>query len=143
MHKRKNYGKTALCLFVISILAAFFVYTAKASAAEEELESAYKKYTDAINNLDIEQFKKSVAAEVLKKINATPAEQIRPMMETVKKLTARNVTIVGKNIADDSGTLSLTGTDPITGTKINGTVYFVKENGEWKLQEEQWENSTP
>ena len=130
-------------MFAISILSAFFIYTAKAAAEQEELESAYKKYTDAINNLDIEQFKKSVAAEVLKKINATPAAQIRPLMETVKKLTARNVTIVGKNIADDSGTLSLTGTDPITGTKINGTVYFVKENGEWKLQEEQWENSTP
>jgi len=140
MHKRKNYGKTALCLFAISILAAFFAYTAR---AEGELESAYKKYVNGINNLDIEQFKKSVAAEVLKKINATPAEQIRPMLETVKRLIPRDVTVVGENISGDSGTLSLTSTDPLTGTKINGTVHFAKENGEWKLQQEQWENSTP
>ncbi|MDD4955361.1 MAG: nuclear transport factor 2 family protein [Candidatus Omnitrophica bacterium] len=135
MNKKVNYGKILSFIFLLSI----FVFP-NAARAEGELKSVYRQYTAAINNLDVEQFKQNMAAEVVAKVNATTQDQIRSEMEAMKRLSNKDVAVIEEKIDEDKGVLSLTGTNNLTGIKQNGTVYLAKENGQWKIKKEVWSN---
>ena len=115
------------------------------------LSEIYKKYNQALKKWDTEEIKKYVSdasrkkfdqiPEDLKLLSETEREFALEMIEYMKSEAAKDYEVIHQKIESDKGaaTLYLKKEDDIS---PYGLVFFVKENGTWKIEEENWSNKT-
>lgn len=115
------------------------------------LSEIYKKYNQALKKWDTEEIKKYVSdasrkkfdqfPEDLKLLSATERELALEMIEYMKSNAAKDYEVIHQKIESDKGkaTLYLKKENDIS---PYGLVFFVKENGTWKIEKESWSNKT-
>ena len=115
------------------------------------LSEIYKKYNQALKKWDTEEIKTYVSdasrkkfdqlPEDLKLLSETERELALEITEHIKSDAAKDYEVIHQKIESDKGTatLYLKKEDDIS---PYGLVFFVKENGTWKIEKESWSNKT-
>lgn len=129
---------------VALLLAILFITSAIVHAQEDETIKFYNSYVEAtkkaksINDLKpyLSQANVSQLGEITKEDEALFLEIVK---EERKKL---KVTNISSKIKGDTAILTVDGTDISTDQPIDGIVYLVKENGQWKFVQEEFITDT-
>ena len=106
-------------------------------------KETYLKYRDALASANkVEDLTSYMCKKVIDDINHTPTD-MKPMMFGLMKETApKQVKVLSEEIKGDNATLALTSTGDTVSKNSSetskGSVTFVKENDEWKINKESW-----
>ena len=98
------------------------------------VKQTYMEYRKAMQAGDIESLKKLLSKL---KVHELDSPQAKQMLELARSLYPQNVAVTGVNVQGDAATLSATASEK--GGSLNGTVHLIKEDGVWKVYDEQWE----
>lgn len=136
---RRSLVKLACCLAVVLLCVPML--RAQAPAAETATQF-YARYLAALGTATkVDDLMPLVSANMVKQINATPADQRGMLFDMLKGFASMNKNIkVTKETPTTKGatlTASATGMD---GKPVKGTIDVVKEGGAWKLDHEGWSN---
>lgn len=126
------------------LFAILFITSAIVHAQEDETIKFYNSYVEAtkkaksINDLKpyLSQANVSQLGEITKEDEALFLEIVK---EERKKL---KITNISSKIKGDTAILTVDGTDISTDQPIDGIVYLVKENGQWKFVQEEFITDT-
>lgn len=129
---------------VALLFAILFITSAIVHAQEDETIKFYNSYVEAtkkaksINDLKpyLSQANVSQLGEITKEDEALFLEIVK---EERKKL---KITNISSKIKGDTAILTVDGTDISTDQPIDGIVYLVKENGQWKFVQEEFITDT-
>jgi len=122
-------------LFALLILISSITY-----AQEDETIKFYNSYVEAtkkaksINDLKpyLSQANVNQLAQITKEDEALFLEIVKEERKKIK------ITNTSSKITGDTAILTVDGTDTSTNEPIDGIVYLVKENGQWKFVQEEF-----
>lgn len=103
------------------------------SGENAEVESAYQEYRAAMLTGDVAALKAHIAQQKQAEFDGPQAEQ---MLALARSLYPQNITVSGVSVQGNAATLTATG--PMEGGTAEGTVHLVKEEGGWKVFDENW-----
>lgn len=131
----------------IKILVSFFVYCALLmnlygcdtisgifSKKHTDVENAYKEYREALKSGDIESLKKHISQE---RVHEFDGDNAATILELARELSPSHVHVTGTYVKGNAATLTVSAVEK--GSAINGIVHLLKENGTWKIYEDNWE----
>ncbi|MGB3364077.1 MAG: hypothetical protein WBB48_04810 [Thermodesulfobacteriota bacterium] len=122
-------------LFALLLIISSITY-----AQEDETIKFYTSYVEAtkkaksINDLKpyLSQANVNQLAEITKQDEALFLEIVKEERKKIK------ITNTSSKITGDTAILTVDGTDTTTNDPIDGIVYLVKENGQWKFVQEEF-----
>jgi hypothetical protein len=133
--------RQGLFLGISASLLSCVVTVGAAMAADLSPKETYLKYRPALEKAKkIEDVSSFLCKKVNEEIAHTPAE-MRPMMfDMMKAFQPSDVKIVTEDLKGDTAMLTMKcdKTDKNTKETGTGTCTFVKEDGVWKINKEQW-----
>ncbi len=134
----------------LAFLAGVFAFGNCAVLADAlSPKDTYMKYRAALAKAkEVKEITPFLCKKSCEQINQTP-ESDKPMMfGFMKETTPAVVQVISEEIKDDHASLKLSGkeaglakADSSVKETTEGTVTFVKENGEWKIDKENWNSS--
>lgn len=140
--------KSALTFGRLTLLASILLISSTAAFADAlSPKDTYLKYRAALANAkEVKEISTFLCKKANRQINETPENDKAMMFEMMKEMTPNEVQVVSEETKDEHATLKLTGNEPRPADKsikekIEGTVTFIKENGEWKIDKESWNSS--
>ena len=124
---------------IILIIFALFI-SVSSFAQEDETIKFYNSYVEAtkkansINDLKpyLSQANVNQLGEITKEDEALFLEIVKDERKKIK------ITNISSKIKDNTAILTVDGTDTSTNEPIDGIVYLVKENGQWKFVQEEF-----
>jgi len=124
---------------IILLIFALFI-SVSSFAQEDETIKFYNSYVDAtkkansINDLKpyLSQANVNQLGEITKEDEALFLEIVKDERKKIK------ITNISSKIKDNTAILTVDGTDTSTNEPIDGIVYLVKENGQWKFVQEEF-----
>jgi hypothetical protein len=124
---------------IILLIFALFV-SVSSFAQEDETIKFYNSYVEAtkkansINDLKpyLSQANVNQLGEITKEDEALFLEIVKDERKKIK------ITNISSKIKDNTAILTVDGTDTSTNEPIDGIVYLVKENGQWKFVQEEF-----
>lgn len=127
--------KTIILTLVSVILISVFSF-----AQEDETIKFYNSYVEAtkkansINDLKpyLSQANVNQLGEITKEDEALFLEIVKDERKKIK------ITNISSKIKDNTAILTVDGTDTSTNDPVDGIVYLVKENGQWKFVQEEF-----
>lgn len=134
-HKIKNFVILFMIFsFSLSLHGCDTVSWIFSKKVNTDIEKAYNEYRQALKTGDIETLKKHISRE---RVYELDGENAAAMLELAKALTPPNVTVTGTYVKGNAATLTASAVVP--GSTMKGIVHLLKENGTWKVYEENWE----
>lgn len=119
---------------------------AGAGAADESPTSVFEAYHKLVFTCkSITELEPYQSTKILKKRSGEKNPQV--MFDQFKLLMPKSIRVIGEKIEGESATVSAESltADPLTSamapggkSKTLGTIKMIKENGHWKIEEEQW-----
>jgi|GEM_PF-2329824 len=140
MIQKKTIGLIMSFFLVYSLAAGlcgcdfFSGLFSKVAQNNTDIENAYKEYRKAIQAGDIDSLRKLVSREKAHELEGDNAEQ---MLKLVRVLYPPHATVTGTYVKGNAATL--TASAVANGSTIRGIVHLLKEEGQWKVYEENWE----
>jgi hypothetical protein len=127
--------KTIILTLVSAIFISVFSF-----AQEDETIKFYNSYVEAtkkansINDLKpyLSQANVNQLGEITKEDEALFLEIVKDERKKIK------ITNISSKIKDNTAILTVDGTDTSTNDPVDGIVYLVKENGQWKFVQEEF-----
>lgn len=124
---------------IILLIFALFI-SVPSFAQEDETIKFYNSYVEAtkkansINDLKpyLSQANVNQLGEITKEDEALFLEIVKDERKKIK------ITNISSKIKDNTAILTVDGTDTSTNEPIDGIVYLVKENGQWKFVQEEF-----
>jgi len=124
---------------IILLIFALFI-SVSSFAQEDETIKFYNSYVEAtkkansINDLKpyLSQANVNQLGEITKEDEALFLEIVKDERKKIK------ITNISSKIKDNTAILTVDGTDTSTNEPIDGIVYLVKENGQWKFVQEEF-----
>jgi len=107
----------------------------KKLAAVSQHAAIYRKYRRTILNSDFDGLTKLVSSEILNEMSADEADE---MFEFLQMTMPSKVEFLRLKVDDDKATLEMEG--EIDGKTISGNVEFLRENQQWKVGQNQWDD---
>jgi WD40 repeat protein len=104
------------------------------SSSNKDIESAYLEYREALMDGDISLIKKRIVSRNLHEFDGEDAEI---KIELIRELYPVNISV--DTITKDNNTATLEAFAEVEGGIIKGIVHLEKEDGDWKISEEQWD----
>lgn len=133
-------GRTTLALFLLSLAVAPAFAGGKDLAATPQ-GKAYRALLKTVDAADYEGYKKAMAAESAKGMDAQTKEMKmspKQVMLFLKTMAATDVKLTDLKVTGKKATLSATGK---SGGEMNyGTIDMAEENGQWKVVKQSWSN---
>jgi hypothetical protein len=133
--------RTLSQLFLISALSAVLIVTGGCdfisnifSKSDKAVENTYIEYRRAFMAGDIETLKKLISKD---KAYELEDKQASAKLELARALYPTDITITGIYIEGNAAILTASA-DGHDG-KMQGTIHLLKEDGRWKVYEENWE----
>jgi hypothetical protein len=109
---------------------------AEMAAAQKSPQAAvYAEYLKAVQKEDLGALKKLFTKAQAKHLDDPDAKK---MVGMVKMMSATNVKVL--KVAEKGVTADLTVTGKQDGNAVNGVVHMAKEDGAWKVDQEEWGN---
>ncbi|MFP4497529.1 MAG: hypothetical protein ACLFQV_04900 [Vulcanimicrobiota bacterium] len=126
---------------VLTLALVMFLGIALPAMAADTPEQVYAKINKAIHARDVDELMKHVS-EKSKQDLEKHKEDLPKMIKLIQVMTPEEYEIVDKQISGDTATLKLTAMMNFFGMgepkPAEGTVKMVKEEGQWKLDKEDW-----
>ncbi len=113
--------------------------------AADEPEAVYARFHRAVLAGNIAEMKRNGTAAGGAEIDRMPPAQAKAILEFMRKLMPKSYSIAGKDINPNGVSATLRATakaaeTPAGGTgAIVGTIRMLKEGGEWKVEQTNWE----
>ncbi|MCD4783015.1 MAG: DUF4878 domain-containing protein [Candidatus Eremiobacteraeota bacterium] len=130
---------------LISIVLCFIFISSMAVAAAESPKSIYAKFNKSVKAGDwktVESYLTKAKRDEINKIDKVKKAQIYKIIQASAPISYK---VQKEEIKGDKATLTLEGkAKSIFTGKVElaqGRVAFIKENGEWKIQEESWKSA--
>jgi hypothetical protein len=111
--------------------------TAAETAAAQKSPQAklYADFLRAVQKEDLEAMRKLFTKEQAKNLDGPDAKK---MVKMVRMMSATEIKVL--RVVEKGDTADLTVSGKQDGNAANGVVHMVKEDGAWKVQEEEWGN---
>jgi len=124
-------------MFIIAMAQAGDLYGEEAGAAETP-DEVFAAYTETLYRDDLDGLMKYLARE----IQPPPAEleKMKGMLEFIKGSKPREYSIVEQDINENEATLVVDGNTAMGPSR--GKIFFIKEDGAWKIKNEEWASKT-
>lgn len=93
----------------------------------------------AVAASDFEAYKKTMSSESLKQMDAQAKEMKKTpkdLMELIKIISPTDIKLTDVKVDGKKATISMTGTSD--GQMKKGTADMVEENGQWKVEKQNW-----
>ncbi len=124
---------------ILTLIFAIFI-SVSSFAQEDETIKFYNSYVEAtkkansINDLKpyLSQANVNQLGEITKEDEALFLEIVKDERKKIK------ITNISSKIKDNTAILTVDGTDTSTKEPVDGIVYLVKENGQWKFVQEEF-----
>jgi WD40 repeat protein len=120
-------------IFMLIVLAAA---CGKGGADEKALTRVYSDYHKAIREGDTRALKEFVNSEKQKEITG---EGAAVKLQVIKEFLPTEIEVTGASTSGSTARLEVKGKKQ--GQEMTGTVNFVKEDGQWKIDKEEWQMS--
>ena len=104
------------------------------SKKDTDVENAYKEYRKALKSGDIESLKRHISQQ---RAHELEGDNAATMLELANALSPLHVNVTGTYVKGNAATLTASAVVP--GGSMQGIVHLLKENGTWKVYEENWE----
>jgi WD40 repeat protein len=122
-----------ILMFLINALGCDFIKKV-ISSSNKDTESSYLEYREALMDVDISLIKKRIVSRNLHEFDGEDAEI---KIELIRELYPVNISV--DTITKDNNTATLEAFAEVEGGIIKGIVHLEKEDGDWKISEEQWD----
>jgi hypothetical protein len=107
-------------------------------AADESPSDFYKRFDAAMASAaKFDEILPLLATEQREQIGQAPAEERDFLFGMMQDLRFKDVRILGEEKTADGATLSAIGKAP-DGSEVKGQILLVIEDGEWRMNVEQW-----
>lgn len=141
-------AKPQLIFGCLAIVSGIFASTSSAVLADTlSPKETYLKYRTALAKAkEVKELCPYYCKRTIDQIEHTP-EADKPMMFGFMKETSPQVVqVISEDIKDNTASIKLTGkeagpADPKVKETTEGTVTFIKEGGEWKIDKESWKST--
>ena len=120
-------------MFRSACLLLTVLLTAACGSGEGEVVSAFWKYRTALSSGDAAAVREALAREPAAELDGENAEAL---LELAGSMAPGAPTVGAVTVAGNQATLELTA--DLQGETMTGTVTFVREDGAWKVQHEDW-----
>ncbi len=120
-------------IFILIVLAAA---CGKGGADEKALTRVYNDYHKAIRGGDTGALKEFISSPKQKELLGEGAEM---KLQMIKEFLPTDIEVTGSSTSGGTARLEVKGKKQ--GQEMTGTVNFVKEDGRWKIEKEEWEMS--
>jgi uncharacterized protein DUF4878 len=135
--------RTALGLLALTLLGTPMLL---AGGAEKDLEAtpqgkAYRSLLKVVDSGDYEAYKKAVAAEAAKTMDAQLKESgmdVKQAMMFLKMMSPTELKLTSLKVDGKKATLMAKG--KMGGEMNSGTIEMVEEDGQWKVLKQSWSN---
>lgn len=127
-----------------AIAAAFLLLLPCTAAAQEDPEAVYGKFHRALIAGNINEMTKYGTPGGAADLAKLPPDQVKGVLEMMKKLIPPSYTISAKQPGADANHLTMRasgmGTSPFSGKPepMEGVIQMVKMGGEWKVDQSNW-----
>ena len=124
---------------IILIIFALFI-SVSSFAQEDETIKFYNSYVEATKKANsITDLKPYLSQANVNQLGEITKEDEALFLEIVKDERKKiKITNISSKIKDNTAILTVDGTDTSTNEPIDGIVYLVKENGQWKFVQEEF-----
>jgi hypothetical protein len=124
---------------IILLIFALFI-SLSSFAQEDETIKFYNSYVEATKKANsINDLKPYLSQANLNQLGEITKEDEALFLEIVKDERKKiKITNISSKIKDNTAILTVDGTDTSTNEPIDGIVYLVKENGQWKFVQEEF-----
>ena len=128
---RKFTAILALTIVLILSISSF--------AQEDETIKFYNSYVEATKKAtSINDLKPYLSQENINQLGGITKEDEMLFLEVVKEARKSiKITNISSKIKDNTAILTVDGIDTSTNEPVDGIVYLVKENGQWKFVQEE------
>lgn len=138
----RNAPRALLCLTLGLALALPALAAAPKDIESTPQAKVFRANAKAIANADYEAYKKTMAAEAVKQMDAQAKEMKKSpkeIMEFMKAMAPTDVKLTDLKVDGKKATLSMTGKSD--GQQMKGTADLVEENGQWKMGKQDWSSA--
>ena len=138
----RNAHRALLCLTLGLALALPALAAAPKDIESTPQAKVFRANAKAIATADYEAYKKTMAAEAVKQMDAQAKEMKKSpkeIMEFMKAMAPTDVKLTDLKVDGKKATLSMTGKSD--GQQMNGTADLVEENGQWKMGKQSWSSA--
>ncbi|NIM17127.1 MAG: hypothetical protein GTO45_34425 [Candidatus Aminicenantes bacterium] len=129
---KTSFMHLAMILMLIILAAA----CGKRGADEKALTRVYSDYHEAIQEGDIQALKELVSSEKQKELLG---EVAAVKLQMIKEFLPTDIEVTGASTSGSTARLEVKGKKQ--GQGMTGTVKFVKEDSQWKIDKEEWQMS--
>lgn len=133
--------------FAVALAAALIALLPLAAPAQEDPESVYAKFHRSLHAGDLATMVRYGSEPGASEMRKTPPEQVKGMLELMKKLIPPSYTVVGREISPDGSRATLRATGrgaSLFGGKEEtqyGRILLLKQGGEWKVDQSNWDGT--
>lgn len=126
------------------LFVLLFIISSISYAQEDEVINFYNSYVEATKNAkSINDLKPYLSQANVNQLGQITKEDEALFLEVVKEERQKlKITKISTKIKGDTAILTVDGTDVSTNEPIDGIVYLVKENGQWKFVQEEFITDT-
>lgn len=124
---------------ILTLIFAIFI-SLSSFAQEDETIKFYNSYVEATKNANsINDLKPYLSRANVNQLGEITKEDEALFLEIVKNERKKiKITNISSKIKDNTAILTVDGTDTSTNEPVDGIVYLVKENGQWKFVQEEF-----
>jgi len=124
---------------IITLILALII-SVSSFAQEDETIKFYNSYVEATKNAkSINDLKPYLSQANVNQLGEITKDDEALFLEIVKDERKKiKITNISSKIKDNTAILTVDGTDTSTNDPVDGIVYLVKENGQWKFVQEEF-----
>lgn len=126
--------RVAVCLLAFVLLAGCGRLSGLFGEDEGDVRQAYQSYREAMLTSNLAKLKTLVARDKARELDAPNAAEL---LQMASELYPEGTEVAGVQLNGSEATLQLTGR--MQGGAAKGSVRLVKEGGDWKVSQEDWQ----
>jgi hypothetical protein len=118
----------------------------RAALAQQEPEAVFADFHRAVRSGDVAGVSRSTAEPGASELRRLAPDTAKSMVEGMKGRLPPLYTVVGRDAGTDANRATLRATGSVTGTDgaketLFGTITFVRQRGEWKVEQSNWDTT--